>query len=106
MKANVANGPVHVGDAFGDGEFRLAAVNHCEHCVTSVQEFGDKSLIDCLMGGEPAARDNPNDALPFGAFLGGENVQRQGGAEFSAVDDIFLARVIWLGTMEQGCPME
>src|SRR6516165_189538 len=106
MKANEANGPVHVGDAFRDGEFRLAAVNHCEYRVASIQEFGDESVIDCFVGGKPAARDNPNDALPISAFLGSEYVQRQNGAEFSAVNDIFLAGVIWLGTVKQGCPMD
>src|SRR5262249_36405925 len=89
--ANEPNGPVHILDDLRDGETRLAAMNHGENRVAAIDERPEICRGDRLVRGSKAAAHHEDNPRTVDLRSGREDIHRQGCAELSRVDDIFLA---------------
>ena len=82
------NGAVHVLDDFGDLKFWLRAMHDGENGVAAIEKRLVNGGADGVVGRKPAAAHDENDSKSI-RLRGLENIHRQGGAEFSSVDDLF-----------------
>ncbi len=86
----IAHGTVHILDDLGNREPGLAAVDDGEDRIAPLEQLGDKSRTDRLVGRKPTAADHPDDGRAIGAGLGREDVHRERRAKLAAVDDVDL----------------
>ena len=93
VEADETHGAMDVFGDLGDGELRLAAMDHGEDGVAPVEKGRVTLGADSIMGGDPSPADHIDDAAPIGWDGGLENVEGEGHAELAAIHDILSAGV-------------
>jgi len=83
-----AHRTVDVGHDLRDHELRLGTMHHGKNGIAALQQGLEVIRVDKLMRRDPAAADHVKNPHPIGR-LRLNNIQREGGAKFAPVDDIF-----------------
>lgn len=97
VKTDETDCTFEVADDFGDGVSGAASVNDGEDGVASGCKLineGDGVFRNVGMSGGPAAADDDDDPDTSRILMRREEVQRQGGPELSAIDDVLLSGAV------------
>src|SRR5438105_5279833 len=99
VKANEADGPMHVVENFRNRKFRLTAVHDGKNRVASLDQLRDwrkgKSRLGNGMRRYPPTANDPHDAGSVGFFLRRKYVHGERHAVLTAIHDVASA-LEWL----------